>query len=316
MIQDIFPKRLDNQYQAILPGLQDTIFLFAGSSILGKLGSGQIEYPSYSEFLSGAGKGSEIVDDYDFIYLLSIDGEKYFLALPKREILRGEFSSETLDETLHREYSSPLEGCEFIGVDVFRRALPKYRAFAAITAYHLYGWYRDTKYCGRCGAILEHDKRERMLHCTKCKNMVYPKISPAVIVAVTDKSRILLTKYAGRTYKNYALVAGFSEIGETYEDTVRREVMEEVGLQVKNIRYYKSQPWAPSASLLAGFYCELEGDDTIHLQEDELSVGKWVEAQDLELEDDGISLTREMILHFKDMVRNTERGKEERNSEV
>ena len=145
-----------------------------------------------------------------------------------------------------------------------------------------------------------HDKKERMVRCMCCNNMVFPKICPAVIIGVTDGDRILLTKYAGRTYKNYALVAGFTEIGETLEQTVEREVMEEVGLHVKNIRYYKSQPWALSGSLLAGFFCELDGDDTISLQEDELSVGKWAYADDLELEDDGISLTREMILKFKE----------------
>ena len=172
--------------------------------------------------------------------------------------------------------------------------------FAAITAYHLYGWYRDNRFCGRCGKPMVHDKKERMVRCMCCNNMVFPKICPAVIIGVTDGDRILLTKYAGRTYKNYALVAGFTEIGETLEQTVEREVMEEVGLHVKNIRYYKSQPWALSGSLLAGFFCELDGDDTISLQEDELSVGKWAHADDLELEDDGISLTREMILKFKE----------------
>lgn len=300
MIQDIFPKRLDNQYKELLPDAQDTVFLFKGSSILGKLCGEQVCYPSYGMFLTGTAKEAEFVEKYEFIYLLSVDEERYFLALPKSEILEGEFSSETLDENLHREYASPLAEYAFIGVNVFRKAAPKHKAFAAITAYHLYGWYRDTKYCGRCGKILTRDKKERMLRCTSCKNMVYPKINPAVIVAVTNHSKILLTKYAGRAYKNYALVAGFSEVGETYEDTVRREVMEEVGLSVKNIRYYKSQPWAPSSSLLAGFYCELDGDDTIRLQEEELSVGEWVEAEDLDLEDDEISLTREMISKFKE----------------
>ena len=85
-----------------------------------------------------------------------------------------------------------------------------------------------------------------------------------------------MTKYAGRSFKNYALIAGYNEIGETIEQTVRREVMEEVGLPVKNLRYYKSQPWTFSGSLLMGFFCELDGDaEDITLDRDELAEGGW-----------------------------------------
>ena len=189
---------------------------------------------------------------------------------------------------------------EWVTIRSLRETVSKKDCFAAATAYHLYVWYRDNRYCGRCGKKLQPDTKERMMRCACCGNMVYPKIAPAVIVGVIYDNKILMTKYSDREYKKYALIAGFTEIGETAEETVRREVMEEVGLHVKNIRYYKSQPWALSGSLLAGFFCELDGDDTISLQEDELSVGKWAYADDLELEDDGISLTREMILKFKE----------------
>ena len=91
----------------------------------------------------------------------------------------------------------------------------------------------------------------------------------------------------------------FTEIGETTEETVSREVMEEVGVKVKNITYYKSQPWGLSGSQLLGYFCELDGDDTITLEEDELSVGTWVKADDIDVIDDHISLTREMIEKFR-----------------
>lgn len=92
-----------------------------------------------------------------------------------------------------------------------------------------------------------------MMRCEHCGQMEFPKICPAVIIGVTDGNRLLMSKYAGRDYKKYALIAGFAEIGETIEETVQREVMEEVGLKVKNLRYYKSQPWSFSDTLLFGF---------------------------------------------------------------
>lgn len=134
-----------------------------------------------------------------------------------------------------------------------------------------------------------------MFYCPACGNVAYPKIAPAVIVGVIDGERILMTKYAGREYKKYSLVAGFCEIGETAEDTVKREVMEEVGLKVKNIRYYKSQPWGFDSNLLIGFFADLDGDDTIVREEEELAVAEWIERKNVVNMDDGISLTREMM---------------------
>lgn len=294
MIQDILPKQMDNQYKNEVPKAGDYVLLFEGSTVLAKQEGDELVCPTYEM----------LVGDYQYVYLFSVDQEKYFLAMEKNEVQRGVFAGEMADADVHQEYVSVIDGFDFIGVNTFRQAQPKDRAFAVITAYHLYGWYRDNKYCGRCGDRLVHDDKERMLRCPVCKNMVFPKISPAVIVGLTNGSKILLTKYAGRTYRNYALVAGFAEIGETLEQTVEREVMEEVGLKVKNIRYYKSQPWALSGSLLSGFYCELDGDDTVTLQEDELALAEWVEAKDIDMENDGISLTREMIVKFRDdMVR-------------
>ena len=149
-----------------------------------------------------------------------------------------------------------------------------------------------------CTEALRDSETERALICPECGRIRYPKICPAVIVAVRSGEKLLLTKYAGRAFTRYALVAGFTEIGETLEQTVAREVMEEVGLKVKNIRYYKSQPWGIDGNILMGFYCDLDGDDTIHLDESELSVGQWHTRGSIPAKDDSYSLTREMIRVF------------------
>ena len=86
-------------------------------------------------------------------------------------------------------------------------------------------------------------QKEKFILCPVCGNTVYPKICPAVIVAIHDGDRLVLTKYKDRPVKHYALVAGFNEIGESIEETVHREVLEETGLRVRNLRFYKSQPW-------------------------------------------------------------------------
>ena len=126
----------------------------------------------------------------------------------------------------------------------------------------------------------------------------YPKICPAVIVGVTKGDEILLTRYAGRSYKKYALIAGFAEVGETIEETVHREVMEEVGLKVKNLHYYKSQPWSASSTLLMGFFCEADGDTAIRLDKSELAEARWCPRAEVpEWED--VSLTMEMMQVFR-----------------
>lgn len=301
MIQDISPKHLDNQYKNVSIQDNDTVFFFQESSLLARETGDELEYPHYCEFIQGIKNvfGKDSVDNFEFTYLLSVDEERYFLASRKGHVQKGQFIGEMADSKVHGELDSFIEGFSFYGVNSFRKAMPKYRAYAAITSYHLFCWYRDNRFCGRCGEKLIHDHKERMMRCTCCNNMVFPKICPAVIVAVTNKDKLLLTKYADRAYKNYALIAGFTEIGESTEECVEREVMEEVGLKVKNIRYYKSQPWGLSGSQLYGYFCELDGDDTITLQEDELSVGTWVQAGDIDVVDDDISLTREMIEKFR-----------------
>ena len=144
-----------------------------------------------------------------------------------------------------------------------------------------------------------------MLLCPACGNKEYPQIMPAVIVGVIDGDRLLLTKYAARanqpSSQRPALVAGYTEIGETLEDTVRREVREETGLEVDDITYYKSQPWAFTGSLLSGFFARVKGSDQVTLDEEELSQAVFVARKDIDVPYTNTALTNEMICLFRDL---------------
>ncbi len=145
---------------------------------------------------------------------------------------------------------------------------------------------------------MKHSEKERAMVCCDCGYTVYPRIMPAVIVAVRNGEKLLLTKYRTGIRHN-ALIAGFVEIGETMEETVAREVMEEAGIKVKNIHYYKSQPWGLANDILAGYYCDVDGDDHIEMDPEELSYAEWVQREEIILQPDNFSLTNEMMTMFK-----------------
>lgn len=285
MIQEIRPHRFSNAYCDTEPGEGSRMLFFSGNKVLCRREAGEICFPKYEEIKEG---------EPIAIYLFSVDEQAFYLVFPTA------LNAAAIRSVSRMEAVLAEQGYAYEKVFLFRCASPKEMAFAGITAYHLYGWYQDNRFCGRCGHIMKRGKKERMLYCTRCRNQVYPRISPAVIVAVTSGDRILMTKYAGRDYKDYALVAGFAEIGETLEETVAREVLEETGIRVKNIRYYKSQPWSFTGTMLAGFFAEADGPSEITLDKNELACAEWVSRENLRLEDDGISLTREMVLKFKD----------------
>ena len=190
-------------------------------------------------------------------------------------------------------------GLQYHGIRFFRDANPSWLCFGGATAVHLARWYELNRFCGKCAGRMINVKDERALSCPDCGLVVYPRINPVVIVGITDGDRILLTKAANSEYTNYALIAGFMEIGETFEDTVRREVMEEVGLKVKNIRYYKSQPWAFSESILTGFFADVDGNTLPVLDGRELSEARWFSRDEINAENAPFSLTWELIEKFR-----------------
>lgn len=275
MIQEIFPKAFDNQFRpGSKPGPDAFVAHFSGKDLLCRVDETGLQLPRRSRFSDA---------DEAFTYLFSIDREEYYL--------------------LNNNTRHEAEGWNYRDISLFRTEGPRETAFAAVSAWHLYCWYRDSQYCGRCGTKAEHDGKERMMHCPRCGNMIFPRIMPSVIVGVINGDSILLTQYNRPGAKRTALVAGFNEFGETIEDTVRREVMEEAGLRVKNLRYYKSQPWGISGGgLLMGFWCEVDGDDTIRMDDTELADAAWVTRRELQetFTDPGIALTSEMIRVFSE----------------
>lgn len=266
MIQDIFPHIFYNQYDpAARPDADDWVLCFDGQALL--LGP-QGQFPRASE-----------LGPQDHTYLFTVDTERFFL-LQKLETVPEGFSFTDVKQ-LRRE-----------------RKLPKHQIFAALTGKHLSDWYRDTRFCGRCGGEMVHSQAERARKCPACGCVAYPRIMPAVIVGVKNGEKLLITRYR-EGFAHNALIAGFTEIGETAEQTVAREVMEEAGIRVKNIRYYASQPWGIANDLLLGFFCDLDGDETIHMDENELKYAQWVRREDIQLQPDDFSLTNEMMTRFK-----------------
>ena len=279
MLQDLSVGQLENAFSNLKPQADDLVICFRNNQLLLKCGEdNSYQIPTIGE-LSALPEHGQSWFAEGFQYVFRICEKNFFLWLGDLE--------EGVEEIFRFE---PIRLLRYKGMDDL--------CFAAWTAWHLYVWYRNNRYCGCCGGRTHHDEAERMLRCPVCGNMIFPRISPAVIVGVTDGDRLLMSKYAGRDYTHYALIAGYTEIGETMEQTVQREVMEEVGLKVKNIRYYKSQPWGIDGNVLMGFYCDLDGDDTIHIDEKELALAEWHTRDSIPEKDDGATLTREMIRVF------------------
>lgn len=292
MIQDIAPHHYNVEYDLREPKEGDYGLYFQGRDVLLKKGEEGFELPLLSElekrsvFPGGWRNGAEMKEHSH--YLFSVDGKGYFLIES-----RGKAFETAAEETA--------DGFEMAPAQAFRTMEPMYQAFAGITASQIWRWERSRRFCGVCGARMERSKAERAMVCLDCGHTEYPKICPAVIVAIVNGDKLLMSKYAGRgAYKGYALIAGFVEIGETFEDTVRREVMEEVGLKIKNIRYYKSQPWAFTDTVMIGFFAELDGDDAITLQRDELALAGWYGRDEVDVDAREISVGSEMKRVFKE----------------
>jgi len=273
MFQDIAPHKLNISYTQKEPQVGDYLLFTQDDNVL-MVSNGKQTLPQY-----GIEPFTNMGNENPMQYLLSVDEISIFH-------VRGDYK--TYEKTTWQRNT------------FFRMLDPAWIAFAVATAFHIAKWYDRNLYCGHCKTPMEHLPTERAVLCPVCNVKEHPKISPVIIAGVFDGDWLLLTKYATGEYQRFTLIAGFGEIGETFEDIVRREVMEEVGLEVQNMHYYGSQPWGFSQSLLAGFFVEGDRNKKITMDAHELKEAVWCHRDELPYEDDvSLSLTWDMIESFR-----------------
>jgi NTP pyrophosphohydrolases containing a Zn-finger, probably nucleic-acid-binding len=211
-------------------------FIFKGNRLLVKQINNGIHVPSYKE-INGIESASS-----SFHYLGELDGTNcYTIKVDDKWEQMDEYTFEDLRTIMGQiDYTV----CELSG-----------------KAYQVLYWDETHKYCGKCGTPTENLDGERAKVCPKCGFMSYPRISPAIIVAITKGDKILLAHNSKFKKKMYSTIAGFVEPGETFEEAVMREVKEEVGICVKNIKYFASQPWPFPNSLMIAFTAEYESGE-------------------------------------------------------
>lgn len=281
MIQDIAPHHLDNAYRPdAVPSEGDRVLFVRGQELAVRRIDGVT--PSFEMPRVGEDVGPE-----GLTYLFSLDDQPIWLAPEAGAAQPPDGFDLVHNRALRMEGRGPLE-----------------LMYVAYTGVHLAGWYAASRFCGSCGSRTVHHESLRALVCPSCGALLFPRLNPAVIVCVRDPKRdkIVLTRYArGRYMPIDALVAGFVEIGETMEDCVRREVREELGIEVKNISYYKSQPWGVASDILSGYWCDVDGDPTLHRDASELGMAEWVGPDEVAGQPDSLSLTNEMMCRWRNM---------------
>ncbi|MCR5108778.1 MAG: NAD(+) diphosphatase [Lachnospiraceae bacterium] len=297
MIHEIYPDIYDPTYINIKAGENDIILCNRGNRILAYIEKGKVSFPTLSELSEITGCELSELKDNSW-YLFSISKIRYFTTKASTDKI-PEYDSM---EKIVKDMPSAGKLFFFMNINRFREENEKLKVFTAATGMHMILWRDSKRFCGVCGTKTVYSESERAMVCPNCKTTEYPKISPAIIVAITNNDRLLLIRNKLGYYKKLALVSGYVEIGESFEETLTREVYEEVGLKVKNIKYYRNQPWGLSGAQMIGYTAELDGDDTIRMQESEISEAGWYKREDIPEYPHSLSVGNELINAFKNKL--------------
>ncbi|MDH2607112.1 NAD(+) diphosphatase [Acinetobacter baumannii] len=196
------------------------------------------------------------------------------LQLPKVEKLASDLFFTHDEQVIARDLLSEVaipEGLQLVPIRQLISNWSKEQFLQASRAVQLLEWRRNHKFCSHCGHATEVHPTEYAMVCPSCRYHQYPRVNPCIITIITKgDDEILLAKSIHNKTNMYGLIAGFVEVGETLEEAVQREALEEVGLKLKNIQYMSSQPWPFPSNLMIAFRAEYESGE-ISLQEDEIA---------------------------------------------
>ena len=190
--------------------------------------------------------------------------------------------------------AEPPAGHRFAGIRALYGAMPEEELAIAGTAFQVMHWDRGHQFCARCGRPLAAKPTERAKRCDVCRVDYFPRIHPAMIVLVHDETRILMARPPRFPAKWYALVAGFLEPGETFEECAAREVLEETGIVIDDLRYFGNQPWPFPHQVMVGFFARAVSRE-ITIDRTELEDARWFDASAMPELPSPISIARRMI---------------------
>jgi NAD+ diphosphatase len=276
----------ENNYLSFLPGVisykekshEDLWFIFCENKILVKASEDTLSIPTWNEVVS---LNIEVKNEHFLGELRGISC--YTMELSSIPTLSPELDFKNLR----------LSG-DMMSEEMF---------FLSGRASQVLNWDNTHRFCSRCGSPTETVPGERAKRCPKCGFITYPRICPAIITSVIKDDKILLAHNNNFTEGLYSVIAGFVEPGETFEECVKREILEEVNIKVKNIKYFSNQPWPFPNSLMIAFTAEYESGE-IDVDKIEIGHADWFSINNLPTLPSKTSVARKLINSFIENQKN------------